>query len=179
MLGGTFMHVLGLMMASLASDFPQILLAQGVCSALGICAVFQPCMASIPSWFKERRGLAYGIVSSGTSLGGVVFPIMVSRLISSVGFAWSMRISGFLILSLLIISNMTVKPKNPPQSIPMTKVLIARPFNEKSMVLLLIGFFFLTFGVFIPINYIVIQAIDDGMNADLASYLPSLLNAAR
>jgi hypothetical protein len=57
--------------------------------------------------------------------------------------------------------------------------LIERPFKEISMVLLLLGFFFLTFGVFIPINYVVIQAIDDGMTADLASYLPSLLNAAR
>ena len=179
MLGGTLLHVFGLMMASLATTFPQVLLAQGVCSALGICAVFQPCMASIPSWFQERRGLAYGIVSSGTSLGGVIFPIMVSRLITNVGFAWSMRVSGFLILALLIISNLTVKPRSPPRPTPMTKTLIERPFKETSMVLLLLGFFFLTFGVFIPINYVVIQAIDDGMAADLASYLPSLLNAAR
>jgi MFS transporter, MCT family, aspergillic acid transporter len=167
------------MMASISTKYYQLLLSQGVCSALGICAIFQPCMSSIPSWFQRKRGAAYGIASSGTSLGGVIFPIMISQLIRRVGYAWSMRISAFLLLFLLTIVNLTVKSRVPSQRQKISRGTILQPFREVPMILLLLGFFFLTFGVFIPINYIIIQAIDDGMSNDLAQYLTALLNAAR
>lgn len=123
--------------------------------------------------------MAYGIISSGTSLGGVIFPIMISRLIGTVGYAWSMRISAFLLLFLLVIVNLTVKSRVPPQPQPMSKAMLLQPLREVPMILLLLGFFFLTFGVFIPIDYVVIQAIDEGMSKDLAQYLIAMLNAAR
>lgn len=167
------------MMASLSTKYYQILLSQGVCSAMGICAIFQPCMSSLPSWFQRKRGTAYGIVSSGTSLGGVIFPIMVSRLIGTVGYAWSMRISGFLILVLLIIVNLTVKSRVPPHPQQMSRKTLVQPFREVPMILLFIGFFLITFGVFVPIDYIVSQARDEGMSNNLAQYLVALLNAAR
>lgn len=43
LIGGSFLHVFGIMMTSLGSDYYQILLAQGVCSGLGVSAIFQPC----------------------------------------------------------------------------------------------------------------------------------------
>jgi MFS family permease len=39
--GGSLLHVFGLMMASLATKYYQILLSQGVCSAIGVAAIFQ------------------------------------------------------------------------------------------------------------------------------------------
>lgn len=39
---GSFMHVFGIMMASISTEYYQILLAQGVCSAIGVSAIFQP-----------------------------------------------------------------------------------------------------------------------------------------
>lgn len=41
MIGGTLLHVFGLMMASISTEYYQILLSQGVCSAIGVAAVFQ------------------------------------------------------------------------------------------------------------------------------------------
>ncbi|EAW15608.1 uncharacterized protein NFIA_049480 [Aspergillus fischeri NRRL 181] len=37
---GSFPHVFGLMMASLATEYYQLLLSQGVCSAIGVAASF-------------------------------------------------------------------------------------------------------------------------------------------
>lgn len=168
-------------MASLSTTYYQLLLSQGVCSSLGICAIFQPCMSSIPSWFQVKRGTAYGIISSGTSLGGVIFPIMVNQLIKSVGYAWAMRISAFLILFLLVIANLTVKTRVPPSPSlqQMSKKTLLQPLKEVPMILLVLGFFFLTFGVFVPIDYIVVQATSNGMSNNLAQYLVTILNAAR
>lgn len=41
-IGGTFFHVFGLMMASISTQYYQLLLSQGICSAIGAAAIFQP-----------------------------------------------------------------------------------------------------------------------------------------
>jgi hypothetical protein len=43
LLVGSVLHVFGLFMASLGTKYYQLLLAQGVCSALGVSMIFQPC----------------------------------------------------------------------------------------------------------------------------------------
>ncbi|CEO58969.1 hypothetical protein PMG11_03661 [Penicillium brasilianum] len=178
LIGGSFLHVFGLMMASISKEYYQVLLSQGVCSAMGVCAIFQPSMNCIPSWFDKKRGAAYGIVSTGSSLGGVIFPIMVSRMIANVGYAWAMRTAAFIILFLLAIVILTVRSRVPPKPQNLEKASLIRPFTEIKMLLIIAGFLLLTFGIFIPINYLVIQAMDAGMSYDLAQYLVPMLNAA-
>ncbi|KAJ5553360.1 monocarboxylate transporter [Penicillium frequentans] len=177
-LGGSFLHVFGLMMASISTEYYQLLLSQGVCSAMGVCAIFQPSMNAIPSWFDKKRGAAYGIVATGSSLGGVIFPIMVSRLIDEIGYGWAMRVAAFLILVLLVITILTVQSRVPPRPRAMSREALLRPFKEVKMVLVILGFVFLTFGIFIPIDYLVVQAMSAGMSSYLAQYLVSMLNAA-
>lgn len=49
LLVGTFLHVFGLMMCSLSQSYYQILLSQGVCSAIGVSAIFHPGQSPIAS----------------------------------------------------------------------------------------------------------------------------------
>lgn len=104
---------------------------------------------------------------------------MVQKLIVQVGYGWSMRISAFMILGLLIISNLTVKSRLPPQPKAMTKDELVQPFREFSTVAVILGFVFLTFGIFIPIDYVVAEALGTGMDPNLAQYLLAMLNAGR
>jgi MFS family permease len=69
---GVFFHLFGLMMLSISTEYYQILLAQGVCSALGMSSLFYAGNNTVSRWFHKRRALATGIVSSGASLGGLV-----------------------------------------------------------------------------------------------------------
>ena len=41
-IGGTLLHVFGLMMASLAKTYYQFILSQGVCSAIGVASLYTP-----------------------------------------------------------------------------------------------------------------------------------------
>ncbi|KIW91957.1 uncharacterized protein Z519_06939 [Cladophialophora bantiana CBS 173.52] len=177
LIGGSFLHVFGIMMTSLGSDYYQILLAQGVCSALGVSAIFQPSVNCAGGWFNRKRGAALGIAFTGSSIGGVVFPIMVSRLIPQVGFGWTMRICAFLILFLLIIANLTIRPYYPPRPHKVTGAELIKPLTEIPFVLLLTGFCIFSFGFYIPINYLPLQALSAGMSTDLAQYLVPILNA--
>lgn len=136
-------------------------------------------MNSIPTWFNKRRGIAYGIAASGSSIGGIIFPIMVQRLIDDIGYGWSMRIAAFLILALLVIANSTVKSRFPPNPKSMTKEELLQPFKEFKLMAVITGFLFLTFGIFIPIDYVVAEASARGMSSNLSQYLLAMLNAGR
>ncbi|KAG8355276.1 hypothetical protein FVEN_g6621 [Fusarium venenatum] len=174
---GTFMHVFGLMMTSLSNSYYQVLLGQGVCSAIGVAAVFHPAINSVHGWFDRQKGTAFGILSTGSSIGGIIFPIMVTRIIDKQGFGWAMRISAFMILGLLLITNLTIRNHNPPQPQKWTSAQFLRPMREPEFILLACGFFCLTYGVFIPINYLPTQAQSVGVNPKLTQYLASILNA--
>ncbi|KAM5352807.1 hypothetical protein ACJ41O_005529 [Fusarium nematophilum] len=175
---GSFLHVFGLMMASISTEYYQILLSQGVCSAIGVSAIFQPALSTIHGWFDSKRGAAFGILSTGSSLGGVIFPIMVSRLIAKVGYGWSMRICAFMILGLLIVANLTVKSLHPPRPQKVSGAQLLRPFREAEFVFLILGFFCFTYGIFVPINYLPVQALEAGVAPHLVEYLIPILNAA-
>ncbi|CAK7244541.1 MAG: hypothetical protein STHCBS139747_006083 [Sporothrix thermara] len=184
LLAGSLLHVLGIMMTSLGTQYYQILLAQGVCSAVGVACIFQPAVISLGGWFDRHRGAAFGVAFTGSSLGGVVFPILVGRLIDKVGFGWAMRIAGFLILGLLVIANLTVRAYTPPQGSQhkqgkpsALKALASNPLKELDFVLLMAGLFLFNYGFFVVIDYLPVQALAAGMDASLAGYILPILNA--
>lgn len=172
------MHVFGLMMASLGTEYYQILLAQGVCSSIGLSCLFTPATYSTLTWFHRRRGLAVGLIASGSSLGGVIFPIMLHRLVPQVGFPWAIRIAAFLILAMLLFSNLTVRSRIPPSPKNLRLVDYVKPLRERVYLLTSIGAFLFYLGMFLPIDYIQLQATAAGMQPALGDYLIPILNAA-
>ncbi|KAK0112806.1 hypothetical protein ONS95_014536 [Cadophora gregata] len=178
LLVGSFMHVFGLMMLSISTEYYQIFLAQCICSGIGTSFLFYPTIAAAGTWFKRHRALAFGIMVSGSSMGGVILPIMVQELIGEVGFGWAMRITAFLILGLLIFGNIAVKSRLPPKKKPFTFKEYFMPFAEIPFLLLAIGSLFVYIGAFLPFNFIIVQAKQAGMSTRLANYLVPIINAA-
>lgn len=165
------------MMVSLSTQYYQFFLAQGVVAAISSSAVFQACMSSVVSWFFARRAAAFGIMVSGSSLGGVVLPIMMDRLIKQIGFPWTMRIVAFLFLGLLIIANLTVRSRLPPRPTPLVLKAYFSSLKEPAMALTVAACFLFFWGMFLPFNYVILQAQRQGMSPNLIPYLLPILNA--
>jgi MFS family permease len=51
-IGGTLLHVFGLMMASLAKTYYQFILSQGVCSAIGVACLYTPGKLTSPVYSR-------------------------------------------------------------------------------------------------------------------------------
>lgn len=139
---GAFLHVFGLMMTSISHTYVEILLSQAVCSAIGASMVFSPAFNCVSTYFNKKRGAALGLVAAGSSLGGVIFPIMVVHLIPEVGFGWTMRICAFLILVLLVFANLTMTSRIAPSKRPFSAVAFVRPLKEPVFLLLTLAIFF-------------------------------------
>ena len=176
---GTLFHFLGLILISFCKEYYQFFLAQGMCSPLGASMVFYSSTNATNTWFLRRRALATGIVFSGSSLGGVILPIMVQRLIPQIGFPWTLRAAAFLILGCLIICNLTIRSRVPPTKKPFKIMDFIEPFQERTYVLLNFACFFAFWGVFIPFAFVILQGLGHGMSPRLAQYLVPILNAAR
>lgn len=86
-----------------------------------------------------------GIMATGSSLGGVLFPIMISRMIQTTGYPWAMRTGAFVILGLQVIAILTVRPRTVPTPKKMPADRFAAPFKEFPFVMLLLGIFVLTY----------------------------------
>ncbi|KAH7018602.1 major facilitator superfamily domain-containing protein [Microdochium trichocladiopsis] len=174
---GTPVYCLGLMMLSLSTQYYQILLSQSVVSSIGSGAVFTACLTSTTTWFLKKRGTVFGIVNSGSAVGGVVLPIMLSRLIQSIGFPWTMRAVGFLFLTLCVGSCLLVKTRTPPKPRPFAITDYTNGLRDTTMLLATVGGFLFFWGMFLPLSYIIVQAQDSGISPDLLPYLLPIINA--
>lgn len=109
------MAVFSVCMLSLCRTYWQIILAQGVAFGLATSGLSLPAMTLATQWFSSRRGLAVGIVSCGSSLGGVVFPLIIPILVEKVGFASAVRWVALLQGILLVIANVLCSSPFPPK----------------------------------------------------------------
>ncbi|KAM0552016.1 hypothetical protein ACHAPJ_008126 [Fusarium lateritium] len=174
---GTLAYIFGLMMVSLSKDYYQFFLSQSIVAAIGSSAVFNACMSSLVTWFFNRRAAAFGIMVSGSSLGGVVLPIMMDKMIASVGFPWMMRTMAFMFLFLLGIACLTVKSRLPPRPKPFVFMEYINGLRELPLLITVIGYFLFMWGMFLPFNYVLLQAEAAGMSETLIPYLLPILNA--
>ena len=63
----------------------HFLICQGLAVGIGCGMIFGPALGIISHWFRKRRGIALGLTTFGSSIGGTVFPIAADHLIIKVG----------------------------------------------------------------------------------------------
>jgi MFS family permease len=96
---GAFLIPFGFMMLSLCREYWQVLLAQAFVIGLGNGCLFVPSVAILPQYFTTHKALANGIAASGSSIGGVIYPVVFRQLYPRIGFAWTVRVMGFICLA--------------------------------------------------------------------------------
>jgi MFS family permease len=165
------------MMTSLCKEYWQFILAQGILMGSAMGLIQFPAMAAVTQYFDKKRAAALGAVVAGSSIGGVVMPIALSKMLNSttLGFGWSVRIIGFMLIPILAFSCITVTAHLPPRK---SAFFMAAPFKNVKFCLITAAMFFMFIGMFSPLFYLPTYAVSRGMDVTLASYLLSILNAA-
>lgn len=139
-------------MMSLSTKYWQLLLTQGVLTGLGGGIFFTPTSSLLATYFDKRRAVAMGIASSGNSIGGVVYPLLVRELLPKIGFAWTARVLGFVNLALLSLVVCFMKPRLPPRK---SSALLDLPaFTEPPYALFVIGLFIVVWGIYFTLYYV-------------------------
>lgn len=73
--------------------------------------MYAPIFSATAQWFSKRRGIALGIVASGSPIGGLIFPFIATAVNKAMGFAWTYRILGCICLFLDVLACIFVKER--------------------------------------------------------------------
>jgi MFS family permease len=117
-----FSLTLGYVLMSRIQNTWQFYLVYGFLIGIGVGGFWAPPISTVARWFVGRRGIMTGIVSGGISVGTLVLPPVVTRLIDSFGWRWTYVILGIVVLAAVLISARFLR-HSPQQS-------GLRPFGE-------------------------------------------------
>ncbi|TFK31184.1 MFS general substrate transporter [Crucibulum laeve] len=176
---GSVIFVFSIFMVSIAhhDKYYQLYLCQGLGMGIGAGLLYVPAMAIQTHYWRSRRALAMGIVITGTSAGGIIFPIMLNQLFKgSAGFAWGVRISAFICLGLLILGNilMTTNPE---------VLAEGKPKPDIKAIVTDVPYMICSIGGFFPDGdiidfYLQLFSILHGVDSNIAFYTLAIMNAA-
>lgn len=194
---GTFLIVFGHMMLSLTHNFWQALLAQGFTIGFGAGCLYIPSIAIMPTYFTTNIGLAIGLAASGSSMGGIIYPIMFYKLIrecavpifdqvypllifsmhlAQVGYPWSVRIIGFTSLATLLIPLAIMRIRVKPGKI--RKIIDWSAFVDLPYMFFAIGCVIGFIGLYVALFYTSYYGQANHITDEsLSFYLVPILNA--
>jgi MFS family permease len=181
---GTALHVGGLLGVASCRTYGQFFAAQSVVSAMGTGAIFVAGTTAAGTWFRARRGLALGLVSAGSALGAVIGTAVIPVLFDRIGFPWTIRAVALTYFVLMIVAIATTSRRplpagRSPAPFRATDLLPVRLLRPGAVLTLALACFFYFLGVFIPYNYMVVEAMDDGDSVRRANNLLVILSATR
>ncbi|KAJ6779799.1 hypothetical protein PWT90_01491 [Aphanocladium album] len=175
--GGGVLVVAGMMLVSATSLYWQVFITQAIMMGLGFGFLYLVAPAVVSQYFSARTALAMGASSAGSAIGGVIFPIAFSRLVPQVGFGWTCRILGFILLVTSVIPALLMRSQDPPNR--GRKLIDTAAFRDVPYQLLNAGLTFGFMGLYIVFYYIELFALDrTNVSSSLANYLLVIINVS-
>lgn len=153
---GLFIVCAALFVSAYATNVTELIITQGVFYGVGGAIAYMPCIMYIDEWFVKRKGLAYGIMWSGTGLAGVVLPLILEKLLEVYGYRTTMIIWAVVLFTITAPLAWYIKPRVPPLPVRRLKAFnfsfcLSRRFimYQLSNTVEAIGFYIP--GIYIPI----------------------------
>ncbi|KAK6433534.1 hypothetical protein LTR95_010287 [Oleoguttula sp. CCFEE 5521] len=172
---GMAMQLAGIFGMSWCTQYWQLMLTQGILTGIGGGIFFCPSMGLLATYFSSKRGLAIGVATTGNSVGGMIYPVVVRELLPKLGFAWTVRVIGFVNLGCLVLALCFMRPRLPPRK--SGPIMDPAAFHEPVYMLFVAGLCFMIGSVYWTFYYIAsfaVQAI--GLSYTKSTLLIILLN---
>ncbi|KAK7397641.1 hypothetical protein QQX98_012996 [Neonectria punicea] len=83
-------------------EYWQFMLCLSVFGSFGAAVTMVVAVSTVGKLFVRRRGFAMGIALAGSSVGSVIFPVMLRSTFPNLGWQWSLRLMAFIAAGLMI-----------------------------------------------------------------------------
>jgi MFS family permease len=149
---GWVLQLVGVFMTSLATKYYQLFLAQGLLIGIANGLQFCPTMSLVSTWFSSKRTFAMGIAATGSATGGLVFPALARELLPKIGFPWTVRVLGFVMMAVGIIYVAVLRTRLPPRKAGPLVEWTA--FREPTFMLYIFGIFLTFWSLYFAFYYV-------------------------
>ncbi|RFU72056.1 hypothetical protein TARUN_10208 [Trichoderma arundinaceum] len=147
---GLLMICVALALSSFSTTTTHLILTQGVLYGIGGSVAYNPCLMYVDEWFDRRKGLAFGLMWSGTGLGGFTIPLVLEALLSRYGFRATLRIWAVALFVMTMPLVYFVKPRLPPSMTSHIKPLDWGFMKNRVFAIYQVGNFIEGMGFFLP-----------------------------
>ncbi|KAI5865753.1 major facilitator superfamily transporter [Durotheca rogersii] len=172
--GGAALAALGLFLLGACTRYWHVLLAQAVCVGAGTGLLGLTSVAIIPLYFRRRRMVAVGVAATGSSLAGIVYPIMHRRLIARLGFPWAVRVFAFVVTASLLVAMAILRLR--PNMKPRGARFSTAHFRDKPYVVFCIAFTLIMAAAYVPYFFVDAYAARLGVGPGTSFYVLSAMN---
>ncbi|EPQ57826.1 MFS general substrate transporter [Gloeophyllum trabeum ATCC 11539] len=159
------------------TQYWQFLLCQGFAIGLASGVMFGPTQGILAHWFRKKRQTALGICAIGSSIGGTLFPIIFRNLVGKIGFKWTIRVIGFILMVTVSVGNVTLRRRLPPIHVS-GGLFNWKAFKKPAFSIYVFTCFIAFLGLYTVLTYIDISASDAGVDESFTLYLVSIANAS-
>ncbi|OAQ99540.1 hypothetical protein LLEC1_04803 [Akanthomyces lecanii] len=174
MFSGTFLCLVAFISCSFATKFYQFLLAQGFLFGLGCALLFYPTTSAVSEWFDKRRGLALGLVCSGASAGGILWPMVLDQFFIRFSAAKTHRLTAAIAIPVLLLSCVLVRERHvriaghdmAGNEVKASQTSISKAIWDFRFLGLSSALLFISCGMMVPFFYIPMYAQDNGAAAN-------------
>lgn len=151
---GVALQVFGLFMTSICTSYIQIFLAQAICLGIGNGLTFAPALAILSQYFSKHRALAVGFAAAGAAIGGLVYPLLINKLIfhQHIGFPWTIRSVGFMMFATYLPCLIWFKPRLPRTT--MRAWVDMSAFSDVPFLCFALSMFFMFWGLYFAFFYL-------------------------
>nr|POE90661.1 aspyridones efflux protein apdf [Quercus suber] len=102
---GALLETVGTFLLSVSTQYYQIMLTQGILIGLGAGLLYLPGLALVGRSFTTHRSIAMALTTCGAPVGGIVYTLVFQQLIPRLGFGWTVRVMGFIMLGSYAIAS--------------------------------------------------------------------------
>lgn len=146
--------------------------------------LYVPANTVVTQWFVKYRGLAVGVGTAGSGVGGLVASVVNASLFSKLSLPSILRINGLVIGVALLFSAIVIRSprvssvkSNSPVSSQSKSFRLALVINPK-FILFFISMLFGGFGYLVPLYYIPLYAKHLGLSKDQGASVVGAINIA-
>ncbi|KAM3860016.1 monocarboxylate transporter 9-like [Diretmus argenteus] len=104
----------GLMLSAFAPNVPFLIFSYGIVIGIGCGLLYAASVTITCLYFDKKRGLALGVITTGTSVGGFLFATAQIELIESFGVDGCLLIIGAVTLNIIACAG-PMRPLTPPK----------------------------------------------------------------
>ncbi|KAI8348453.1 major facilitator superfamily domain-containing protein [Choanephora cucurbitarum] len=176
LLCGTLLGSAGLVLASYSTKVWQLYMTQSVMHGMGTALLFIVSMSISPQWFNKKRAFAVGIMVSGSGIGGLLMPFVITFLNESLGITWCYRILSIISFVLSLIPTLLLRERKQDFETKQRPIIDLKICKNSSFIIWCIVGNLSYMSYYIPAFYIPSHATKIGLKPSQGSLLVSVFS---
>ncbi|KAK2008703.1 major facilitator superfamily transporter, partial [Colletotrichum eremochloae] len=170
--------VLSLVIASFTTSVPGLIATQGFLYGVFFLFVNYPLLRMLNEWFVARRGMAYGIMSTGAGCSGVALPFLLESLLSKYGYRITLQVMAAMQLITLLPMIPLIKGRLPASRRGVLQKGDFDFFREPLFYFFAVANFLEALGYYIPSLFLPTYATTLGLSGTMGALVLAVNNFA-